>query len=232
MDWLTTALEALQEQCLSVIETDVTLWKVDEGGVPELPEVIEVICPGDCNKQGQCINGECCYVLKSSRVFQLQTHEIPQVWFQCWSKSFKKCMHPNTLKESFHKLFWKNLSIWSISYICPLCLYAHDIQSRFYLHSPLFKVRYINYECCFLCVGSCVCDTGFDGEDCSVSVRAPPEVEGVVDALCDVTQGPCLFFFVQGFGFLDHSSLTCHYTLAENNVRVLIFKMILNSYME
>lgn len=102
MDWLTTALEALQEQCLSVIETDVTLWKVDEGGVPELPEVIEVICPGDCNKQGQCINGEWCYVLKSSRVFQFQTHEIPQVWFQCWSKSFKKCMNPNTLKESFH----------------------------------------------------------------------------------------------------------------------------------
>lgn len=77
-----------------------------------------------------------------------------------------------------------------------------------------------------------MCDTGFDGEDCSVSVRAPPEVEGVVDALCDVTQGPCLFFFVQGFGFLDHSSLTCHYTLAENNVRLLIFKRILNSYME
>lgn len=86
MDWLTTALEALQEQCLSVIETDVTLWKVDEGGVPELPEVIEVICPGDCNKQGQCINGEWCYVLKSSRVFQFQTHEIPQVWFHCWSE--------------------------------------------------------------------------------------------------------------------------------------------------
>lgn len=72
-----------------------------------------------------------------------------------------------------------------------------------------------------------MCDTGFDGEDCSVSVRAPPEVEGVADALCDVTQGPCLFFFVRGFGFLDHSSLTCHYTLAENNVRSLIFKIIL-----
>ena len=45
MEWLTTALEVLQEQCLAVIETDVTLWKVDEGGIPELPEVIEAICP-------------------------------------------------------------------------------------------------------------------------------------------------------------------------------------------
>lgn len=87
MDWLTTALEALQEQCLSVIETDVTLWKVDEGGVPELPEVIEVICPGDCNKQGQCINGEWCYFFTEQQqiFFLFQTREIPQVWFWCWN---------------------------------------------------------------------------------------------------------------------------------------------------
>ena len=58
MEWLTTALEALQEQCLAVIETDVTLWKVDEGGIPELPEIIEAICPADCNKQGTCVNGQ------------------------------------------------------------------------------------------------------------------------------------------------------------------------------
>lgn len=63
-----------------------------------------------------------------------------------------------------------------------------------------------------------MCDTGFAGEDCSVPANSPPDVVGVVDALCDVSQGPCLYFFVQGFGFLDQPSLTCHYTLAENNV--------------
>lgn len=57
-EWLTAALENLQEQCVVAIENDVTLWIVDEGGVPELPDVIEVICPLDCNKQGSCVNGE------------------------------------------------------------------------------------------------------------------------------------------------------------------------------
>ncbi|XP_078312038.1 uncharacterized protein LOC144618908 [Crassostrea virginica] len=48
----------------------------------------------------------------------------------------------------------------------------------------------------------------------------PPGGGGVVSALCDLNQGPCPFFLVQGFGFLDYPSLTCHFTLAENNSMV------------
>ena len=86
-----------------------------------------------------------------------------------------------------------------------------------------YNIKYFETSACFYVFflsGSCVCAAGFDGEDCSVSVRAPPEVEGVVSALCDLNQGPCPFFLVQGFGFLDYPSLTCHFTLAENNVSV------------
>lgn len=121
MDWLTTALEALQEQCLSVIETDVTLWKVDEGGVPELPEVIEVICPGDCNKQGQCINGEWCYFLQSSSRFFSCSRLVrfPKFGFGVGMiKSFKNslnCMNLNTLKESFYVCMFLHDSISTLS---------------------------------------------------------------------------------------------------------------------
>ena len=86
-----------------------------------------------------------------------------------------------------------------------------------------YNIKYFETSACFyffFCQGPVCVRLGLTVKTARCLSGPPPEVEGVVSALCDLNQGPCPFFLVQGFGFLDYPSLTCHFTLAENNVSV------------
>ena len=62
-------------------------------------------------------------------------------------------------------------------------------------------------------LGQCICDDGFGTSDCSVNLRAPPEVFGLGgDGVCDISQQPCQIVSVYGSNLLDTASLTCKVT--------------------
>ena len=57
--WTNEGLDNLQEQCLVIIEVDVTLWVTIEGGaVAPPPEITGAICPNNCHDNGTCVEGE------------------------------------------------------------------------------------------------------------------------------------------------------------------------------
>ncbi|XP_033756295.1 uncharacterized protein LOC117339040 [Pecten maximus] len=58
-EWLDTALSDITEQCVIAMETNITLWIVDDSGLPVLPDIIELICPNECSNHGNCSEGVC-----------------------------------------------------------------------------------------------------------------------------------------------------------------------------
>ena len=62
--WTNEGLDNLQEQCLVIIEVDVTLWVTIEGGaVAPPPEITGAICPNNCHDNGTCAEGEAMLVI-------------------------------------------------------------------------------------------------------------------------------------------------------------------------
>lgn len=55
--WATTLINNIQEQCVTHVSSQITLW-FSINGTYKQPEVINNACPGDCNDRGTCIGGK------------------------------------------------------------------------------------------------------------------------------------------------------------------------------
>lgn len=67
--------------------------------------------------------------------------------------------------------------------------------------------------------GYCICDEGFESEDCSVNISKPPDVTAIpLNGLCDIQKRPCLATAVIGFQFVANSELTCQMNRLQVNL--------------
>ncbi|XP_078311454.1 uncharacterized protein LOC111132750 [Crassostrea virginica] len=63
--WTNEGFDNQQEQCLVIIDGDVTLWVTIERGAvappppPPPPEITGAICPNNCHSNGTCVEGVC-----------------------------------------------------------------------------------------------------------------------------------------------------------------------------
>ena len=57
--WVLVAVENIKQQCLVTVEFDISYWIPDTDGLPNLPSVVNTICPNDCSGNGKCVKGEC-----------------------------------------------------------------------------------------------------------------------------------------------------------------------------
>lgn len=61
----------------------------------------------------------------------------------------------------------------------------------------------------YLPPGLCSCDDGYSGDDCSISLTAPPFVYTPPDPTCDTQLDKCLTVAVYGEGFANTEQLKC-----------------------
>ena len=84
--------------------------------------------------------------------------------------------------------------------------------------------------------GTCTCDEGYFGSDCSVEIRAGspsrttiPRTSSLANyGLCNIRAKPCRDIVVLGDGFVDHPSLTCIYETYKVRITYLTLKYIVN----
>ena len=57
VSWAKTLINNIQEQCVTYVSTQITLWFTAEGTYRQ-PDVISSACPGDCSGNGICIAGQ------------------------------------------------------------------------------------------------------------------------------------------------------------------------------
>ena len=62
---------------------------------------------------------------------------------------------------------------------------------------------------CDLLTGQCVCNPGFDGDDCSINTTAVIRLEPLEESLCDIFSLRCTEITVVGDGFLETSIIQC-----------------------
>ena len=58
------AVDSMRRQCQIVVDVDVDNWLPGDNDVPQLPPVVDKLCPSDCSQQGNCSFGKkmkgCC----------------------------------------------------------------------------------------------------------------------------------------------------------------------------
>lgn len=70
-----------------------------------------------------------------------------------------------------------------------------------------------------LFLGTCECDNGFEGEDCSVDRRKEPELFGLIEeSFCDLSKRPCAFISVFGNGFYASGNVKCRIMEAQVDI--------------
>lgn len=77
---------------------------------------------------------------------------------------------------------------------------------------PLFSFLYGNImllKCLFIYSGTCQCDAGYGASDCSVDIKIPPRLVGVLEeGFCDENETDCTHIYVFGETFFG-TNISC-----------------------
>ena len=81
--------------------------------------------------------------------------------------------------------------------------------------------------------GSCSCEHGYGGSDCSFDVRSPPKITSISnDGICDKSEEACNTITLYGHYFLENMGTTCFVTREEVNFCAYNFRAITNHIMK
>ena len=98
------------------------------------------------------------------------------------------------LNVQLFTVFKKGVLFWGV--VCP------------------FPASLIAYTIC-LSTGECKCDNGYGGEDCSIDLSSPLNINfrGRTQYVCDQSRRACIKTPVNGKNFVESSKLMCKVTM-------------------